>query len=173
MMASIDKKIDAIEAAEKVTKDMLGSVSRDIIEYNVLNSSDDVGRVGRLIAVLTPMNKATALIFFDHFLPWKLEGEVFTNKLQGKKKLDRYWDNAKDFLSDENNTIWTWAADNVTVEKQDYNLAENVTKAIQMALAGKAESKRTNAADPLSPMEVLQAVVDAGIDTSDMLSPRS
>lgn len=170
MQAELVVKIDELASAERVTKQLLGELSRDLLSY--IPDTNDVGMANRLIAVLTPMNKATALLFFKHFLPWSMDdtGSVFTKKETSPKRLDKKLDAIRKFLSEEGNNIWVWAESNVEVEKKQFNLSDNVKRAVELALKGKEESKSTEAADPISPAEIIAAVIAAGVTPDDVLN---
>ena len=69
LQKAIDEAITALGNAEKVTKAKLTFLSRNVLTYLVQNGSTDIACVDRLLSVCTPMNRETARLFFDHFLP--------------------------------------------------------------------------------------------------------
>ena len=87
LKASILAHITAIAAAEKITRASLGEISRELIMY--VPDTKDIDLVNRLLGVLTPMNRATAVLYFKHFLPWDWEKDAnkFGSMMQGDKKL--------------------------------------------------------------------------------------
>lgn len=112
MAVRIEDNTKKIGMAEKVTKKLLGESSRLVLEYIVLNGSPDVASVNRLLSVLTPMNRATAIRFFSHFLTHKVDASaehVIGGKLAGEDKINKKVDLVKTFLADPLNDIWTWA----------------------------------------------------------------
>ena len=155
-IVSMNAKIDAIAAAEKVTKGALAALSRDLLKYLVQDDSNDIAMVNRLMGVLTPMNRATAVLFFTNFLPFEpIADGTFGGKLKGDKKIARYSAATATFLADEGNNIWTWAKDHVVIGKaKDYR--GEITKAIQRGL--NAEKGGLTQAD------VLNAVLEGGLD---------
>ena len=70
---TINTKIEAVHASERITKAVLGELSRDLLEYIYVNDSQDITPVSRLLSGLTPMNKATSILFFKNFLAWKFD----------------------------------------------------------------------------------------------------
>lgn len=163
-------RIDSIATAEKVTKKELGLLSRELLTYIVLDDSNDIDMVNRLIGVLSPVNKRVAVLFFDHFLPFKAEfdGEGkrkvfvrFGGKEKGERKLSRYADNVTSFLEDEYNNIWTWQASHVDVDKvPDYN--KSIQNAVKKALS--------DSENGLSQTEVLNAVFAGGIEIDAVIA---
>lgn len=168
--AALVAKIDEVAGAERVTKQLLGELSRELLEY--VPDSNDVGMVNRLTNVLTPMNKATALLFFKHFLPWSMDdaGVTFTKKDKSEKRTAKKLDAIRKFLADEANNIWTWAEANVDVAKKEFSLADNITRAVELAINGKDESKSTLAAEPISAADIMLAVMKAGVGAEDILN---
>lgn len=129
-LKQINGKITKIRNAEKVTKAVLGELSRELLEY--VKETGDVQPVNKLISVLTPMNKRTAMLFFSHFLPFNQEDGTFT-----KKKRNGTFALTDEFLATDD-TIWDWAADNIKVEKKEIDwtqrLTNDMTKAIEAGL---------------------------------------
>jgi hypothetical protein len=172
LKARIDGRIDKLTASEKTTREELSGVSREVLEYLVLNGSTDIGTVNRLLSVLTPRNKIACTFFFDHFLPWKLDKKTgtFGGMINNKAKRDKCFDMVKEFLAEPGNDVWSWSRDNIEEQKKDFDLASNVTKAVTLALNGKDESNKMNAADPISPIEIMSAVLRAGISLDDAMT---
>ena len=172
LKAVILGRIEAIANAEKITKSELGHVSRELLLY--VPESNDIDVVNKLLLVLTPMNKSTAILFFKHFLPWTAEetGEGdfsrFSGKMKKEKQVDRKLAAIKEFLSVEENNIWTWAGQNVNVEYKPKDFASQVTKAVQTALKG--EKKENGETPPLPVQDIIAAVLRAGIPVEAMLT---
>ena len=59
-LATINTKIEALAQAEKVTKAVLSELSRELLDYVLVDGTHDIAAVNRTLAVLTPMNKQTA-----------------------------------------------------------------------------------------------------------------
>lgn len=159
--STILSRIESIAAAEKITKKELALISREILEFIMLEGSQNVAIVNRLIAVLSPMNTKVACLFFPEFLPWKFDAKLrcFGKKMQGDKKLAEYSAKAVAFLEDESNNIWTWAESNIKVEKKvDY--LKNITKNIKGAMES----------DDIAQADIIQAVIDGGIEINAVIA---
>lgn len=155
----INARIEKIAASERVTKVELSAISRELLAYVV--DTGDIVPVNKLLNVLTPMNKQTAILFFTHFIAFKFDQDsaCFTGK--NKKQWDKSIEIIDAFLAIEENDIWSWAAENVKVEKKPVDFAKNISKWV-----GKALNDEEN---PLDPAEVLSAVIDGGLSKEQML----
>lgn len=162
MLAVINTRIDNIAGAEKITKSELGILSREILTYVVLNASGDVQVVNRLLTVLTPMNLKVSQLFFSEFLPHKFEDGLFGGKFKGEKKLDEYFHKTKEFLSNEDNNIWTWAAKNVEVKAKPKDYVEKIARLVKNALEDDNEG--------VSADEIIAAVFKGGVSIDDMFN---
>ena len=131
---TINSKIAKVAKAERVTKVVLGELSREILDYIYVQGTEDISPINRLLAVLTPMNKATAVLFFKNFVSWKFDdvAAVFTKK--NKRKFDECNINVELFLVNPDNNIWTWAANNVVIEPKEVDYTKLLTKNIGDAL---------------------------------------
>lgn len=166
MLGTINARIDAIMAAEKITKKELGLVSREILEYITLNGSPDVATLNRLIAVLTPKNKDVALIFFKEFVPHQLEEGTFTKRHKGEKKLQSYVDKVKEFLDNPDNDIWVWAEANIQVERVPTPFETRIASVVRKSMEG----DEAKGLAPLSVKDVLHAVMTVdGVDIDNVM----
>lgn len=130
----INTKIETLAKAEKITKAVLGELSRDLLEYVYINDSQDITPVNRLLSVLTPMNKRTSVLFFKNFLAWKFddEAQLFTKK--NKKHYDDKLLAVELFLGNEDSTIWSWAEANVKLEQKEIDWAKRLKADFAKAL---------------------------------------
>jgi len=67
----INDKIDALVKSERITKQMLGELSRDLLNYVLVDENHDIQPVNRTLRALTPMNRKVATLFFRAFMPFK------------------------------------------------------------------------------------------------------
>ena len=65
LKAVVYGRLEAIMAAEKITRVELGAMSRELLMY--VPDTNDIDIVNRLLGVLTPMNRRTAILFFFKF----------------------------------------------------------------------------------------------------------
>jgi hypothetical protein len=167
LKVSIDSAIEALAAAETITKLRLAELSRSVLTYIVVEGSPDVATLNRLLGVLTPMNKQAAQLYFEHFIPYQFDDKtgLFGERIKKQTRHDAKVAAAVKWLEkDEANTIWTWVDDNVEVKAKDY--AGDITKAIKAALKGN-EKKGYEA---LTVRQVLNTVVDCeGVGLGDLV----
>jgi hypothetical protein len=170
LKAALYARIDAIASAEKITKHELAAFSRESLMYVV--DTNDIGAINRLLDVLTPMNRLSAIAFFGHFLPWEKETDNndvfqrFGSKYSQDKKFARKVALITEWLKDVDATIWTWAAANLDLYTKK-NWAANISKAVEKALKGEDNDRGVSA--PISMGDVMAAVMAGGISIEDML----
>lgn len=161
-LKTINSKIKTLAKAETVTKALLAELSRDLLQYVVAEQSHDVDAINRTLAILTPMNKATAVLFFKAFVPHAFDDELKVfGKLNGKKK-EQLLPIVTEKLENPDFNIWSWAADNVKVEQKPIDYLGNIKKAVTNALD---ESK-----GGLSQAEVIKAILEAGMDLGALVT---
>lgn len=176
-IASITRRIETMKAAEKVTKKELSALSRELLQFVLIDGNDNILLVNKCINACTPMNRQTAILYFKHFLPFEFnkvndeDGASPTNwksfgrKFDAGKKFSRKLEDTTEWLAVKSNDIWSWAEENVTVETP-LNLAGGVTSAVQAAVTGK-KGKREG--QPLTPAQLMSAILEADGVTSMML----
>lgn len=163
----INTQIATIAGAEKITKRVLGELSREMLDYVVTDESWDSDAINRLLAVLTPMNKSTAVLYFSHFTPFIVDdkgvfgGMASNKKAKTKAKLESSI-RTTEFLVNEDANIWTWAAENVKIEAKEVDWAKRVTSAVSSAM----NEEKGGMALP----EVMDAVLSAGVSAEDILA---
>ena len=162
------QRLEAIMAAEKITKVELGHLSRELLVYTP--TTFDIDIVNRLLGVLTPMNKKLAILFFKEFLPWEQEKDTegnfqrFGKMFKSAGKVKKRTDAIEAFLKEEEANIWTWAEANVKVDKQkDYT--GMISKAIKAALSGDEKTE----SPALSPAAIVSAIFQGGVTIADLL----
>ena len=160
ILASIEK----VANSERVTKTELSYLSRELLTYIVVDGSNDIGLVNRLINVLTPQNKRTCIIFFAHFLPFQMHNEdgTFGKKMKGEKLLKSKKDACEEFLANPDSDVWTWAALNVKIEKKPVDFRAKIIKDVSKAMSEDDPETRLTAAD------VIAAVIEGGVTVEDL-----
>lgn len=131
---TINAKIKKLQASERITKAMLSELSRDLLTYVIVNKSMDIDSVNRCIATLTPMNKQTACHYFNHFLPFSFDETTNTFGGLQKKQHNSKLELISAFLEDESQDIWSWAAENIKIEKKKVDYLAKITKDVTKAL---------------------------------------
>ena len=121
--------IAAVAAAERITKEGLATLSRDILDYML--DTQDIRPVNALLGkhedsdkfVLTPVNWRIACQYFHAFLPFHSNWKNVKDNIQDgtgeraplifAKKNKALWDKRAqeiaEFLENEDNSIWTWS----------------------------------------------------------------
>lgn len=161
---SFDAALEILGQAERVTKEQLRVLSRDLLGALIGHPDYDEHLIGdaqfinRTLAVLTPMNKKTAILYFKEFTGFHFDESTnqFTKKIQKDK--DKHAEKVRLFLEDPLNNIWSWADKHVKVEKQPFSM-ERVTKIIEKA---REETGGDDAA-------VIRAVFEGGISFEAVL----
>lgn len=128
---AFDTLLASLAGAEKITKQALLDLSRSTLE--AVHATGDIGYANRIIAVLTPVNKKVAILFFDAFsgFVFSKEKQEFTKK--DKKGYDAKQAEAMKFLDDPLNNIWSWAAREVDIEAKEFD-EERMKKALENVL---------------------------------------
>lgn len=164
---SVYAAIAQVAEAEAITRSALAGLSRDLLLY--VPDSQDIECVNRLISVLTPMNKKIAVMYFRAMLPWTVENDAdgnflrFGKKMVGDKKVKARLAAITTWLSDEKNTIWTWADKNVELKQKDFKAI--LERAIKKALSG--DEKTDTPA--LSTKDVCAIFMQSDIPLEEML----
>jgi len=159
-LESFEVSLDAIAQAETVTKRELMGLSRTILEF--VHETGDIGPVNRLLAVLTPVNKKVAKLFFVHFTGFHFDDVAM---LFVKKSKKRYADALvayREFIADPHNNIWTWAQRHVEVEAKPFT-ADKVKNYMVKAL------KDAQAAG-MSELDVFRGVFGAGFKVETIIA---
>lgn len=158
--ARLNALIVTVGKSENSTRTDLKEFSRTALVY--VMQTDDVGHVNRMISSLTPLNKRKMIDFFVHFLPWvsnvdKNDKHVeFGKRLQATHRVTIKAKLITEFLSDEANDFWSWAAPTEEEEKAKTpkdTIAE-MNKAIKVAVHG---NKTT---PPMDIVKVMAAIFD-------------
>lgn len=146
--------------AEKVTKETLAVLSRDVLAQ--LHTNEDIRPINSLLAILTPVNRKVVVQFFVALGGFKLEEEsqVFSSKNKGQ--YDKKRTAAAEFLANPENNVWTWADRNIEVQPKEFKL-ESVTKGV-VTFFEKAQKANIDRS------EVLKAIIAGGIKTEELVA---
>ena len=152
--ATLAVTLEALGNAEKITKETLRSLSREMLD--AVHIGGDIQPVNRLLDVLTPMNRKTCVLFFQHF-----SGHFYSEKDQKFGKRDKAGYAAKyvlaeEFLDDPLNNVWSWAERNIEMEAKPFTLLK-VSKQVE-SLLKKADKAGFSQAD------TFKAMVAGGLD---------
>ena len=166
LKATINTRIETLRASERITKLELSLISREILAYvmgddGVVEASHDIDSVNRLIAVLTPMNKKTACLFFSTFLPFAFDEQTCKFGSMQKKKALKQAGLIPEFLADAGNDIWVWAENNIKMEKKNIDYLANIVKDVAKALDEDGQDA--------SIKDVMLAVMEGGVSGTDIM----
>lgn len=156
---SYKANIEMLAASEKITKDLMRSMSREILEAH--HATGDVAYINGIIAVLSPMNKKVCILFFKEF-----SGHLYSEETKsfGKKDKKRYDDVKKksfDRLEDPNFNVFSWADMHVEIEKKPFTLGKLQQQ--MGSLIKKAEGEKIPHA------EIIRAVLANGIEIAEFM----
>lgn len=166
--------IARVADAERVTKQGLSDLSRDILNYVV--DSEDVRPVNALLGqgedgkfILTPINWRIAVQYFAYFIAftsnyddvkeYAVKGKGKRTPLVFHKKAKKRWDKSvteiNAWLEDPANDIWVWS-NNAEMDAQPVDYAKKIQSAVKAALdEGKGNM---TLADVMSAMAELEDV---------------
>ena len=151
---SLMETIGQVAAAERITKEGLRTLSRDILAYVIDENSEDVRPVNALLGmdgdgkfILTPINWRIAVQYFHHFIAFTSnydEVKEFAVKGKGKrvplvfnKKAKKRWDKSvadiAAWLEDPSNDIWVWS-NNAEMDAKPVDYAKKIQSAITAAM---------------------------------------
>ena len=158
--AGFEKNLKALQKAEKITKDLLRDMSRDVL--NAVHVTQDSGVINKLIAVLTPVNRKVAILFYKEFSGFNWDDEEVSFGKKNKKKYEDIKSKALLALEDPHFNIWTWADRNVQIEAKPLDLSK-ITVFAKNAIK-KAEEQGIPQAD------ILKAFFEGGFDAASLLA---
>lgn len=151
---SFNIAMEKIASSEAVTKREMRDVSRTVLE--AWHATGNVVYANRLLKILSPMNKKTAILFFKRFSGFHFDDVTGEFDHKSKKRYETAHADCMKFLADPHQNFWTWAERNIEVNHHPFevdSVQKYMTKAIKNA-----------AGVGLSHADLLKAVFKAGID---------
>ena len=161
----IEKDLKKLTASEKVTKAALSVLSRTVLAY--VYETNDINMVNRLLKVLTPVNKRVAEAYFPKYLGWTFNPKELAFGVKSKDKAyAAKYELACEFLADEANNIWTFAAAEIVFEAKPKQYAVRITQLVTRALK--------DAEEGITVKDVLFAIMASELVTlNDIITPLS
>ena len=137
-------RIDNLGKAEASVRAELNVLSRGVLE--AVHATEQIGYVNQLLAVLTPVNRKAAVVFFKHFAGFHYDEatRMFTKK--SKKRYEQAYKNAMEFLEDPNNNMFSWAERHIEVEQKPFDQV-SFLKAQHKAFVRAVQQARDNGID--------------------------
>ena len=157
--ASFAERVASLAASEKVSKELLRSLSRDVIEAH--HATGDVAYINELLGACSSINRKVGVLFFKEF-----SGHLYSEETKsfGKKDKKRYDDAKKksfDRLEDPNFNLFSWADMHVEIEKKPFTLGKMQQQ--MGSLIKKAEGEKISHAD------IIRAVLANGIEVAEFM----
>ena len=144
---SFKERVASLAASEKVSKELLRAMSRDVLEAH--HATGDVAYINGILAVLSPMNRKVCILFYKEFSGHLCNEEgVFGKK--DKKKYDAAHKASFDGLEDPHFNVFSWAERNVEVERKPFTLGKLQQQ--MGSLVKKAEENKISHADIIRAM---------------------
>lgn len=137
-------RIDKLGKAESSVRAELNVLSRGVLE--AVHATEQIGYVNQLLAVLTPVNRKAAVVFFKHFAGFHYDdaSRLFTKK--SKKRYEQAHKNAMEFLENPNNNMFSWAERHIEVEQKPFDQV-SFLKAQHKAFVRAVQQARDNGID--------------------------
>ena len=116
---SFKEGIDKLGKAEGLVRQQVNVLSRSVLE--AIHATEQIGYVNQMLAVLTPVNRKAAVVFFKHFTGFHYDEatKLFTKK--SKKRYDQAHADALKFLEDPLNNMFSWCVRHIEVEKKPFD----------------------------------------------------
>lgn len=137
-------RLGKLGKAESSVRAELNVLSRGVLE--AVHATEQIGYVNQLMAVLTPVNRKAATVFFKHFTGFHYDEatRMFTKK--SKKRYDQAHKDAMAFLQDPNNNMFSWAERHIEVEQKPFDQA-SFLKAQHKAFVRAVQQAKDNGID--------------------------
>lgn len=158
-MARFNVALNDLNLAEKVTRSTLMELSRTVLV--VVHETGDIGYVNRILAVLTPMNKKTAIEFFKEFSGFKWDDKKGEFSTKDKKHFDAKVVTFAEWLEDPLNNLWSWAEKNLEVTPKDFDFT-------QLKKGAESLLKRADK-NGFKKVDVLRAMMESGITADELI----
>ena len=156
---SFHERVASLAASEKVSKELLRSLSRDVLEAH--HATGDVAYINKLLGACSPINRKVCVLFFKEF-----SGHLYSEdtKAFGKKDKKRYDEAHKksfDRLEDPNFNVFSWADIHVEIEKKPFTIGKMQQQ--MGSLVKKAEENKISHAD------IIRAMFANGIEIGEFM----
>lgn len=170
-LKAINARINKIGNGERTFKEEMGIISRELLQYVVLDNTGDIDAVNRLLDVLNNRNRETAKKFFSKMLPysWNNGEKRFGGKSKNKDMVNKRTDAIKNFLKDEANTIWTWNEQNSQPAERPARPKNYADKVVNLVEAALTDPKETERLDPKTLLKnAVKAMVHSNMKLADI-----
>lgn len=161
LLSTIDARIESLNNAEKIVREELRSLSRDVLY--ALHEHGNIEVVNKVVqANLTAVNRKAIIVFFKEWTGFHYDdaAKMFTKKNKAQ------YDNVKESClialnEDPHWNFWSWAEREIVVEAKGFD-PKKVTKFIENQMK-KAEK------DGFKQADVIRAILAAGIEVDALV----
>lgn len=161
LLNTIDARIESLNNAEKIVREELRSLSRDVLY--ALHEHGNIEVVNKVLqANLTAVNRKAIRAFFVEFTGFHYDDEanMFTKK--NKAKYDAKKDKCLALLNDDPHfNFWSWCEREIEIVPKGFD-PKKVTKYIEGQIK-KAEK------DGFKQSDVIRAILNAGIEVDALV----
>ena len=165
-IGSFNNTLETLKGSERLTKDTLQGLSRDLLMCLHDKESPkhgDIGFINRTLNVLTPVNKRKFFQFMQEFTGFVSDEASFSFTVKHRKSYDAVQEKSLEWLSDPLNNFWSWGAmkdGNKPIAKE---FTMDVVKTTMEGVLKKAKKNH------YSKVDVLKAVIDSGFTLDDLI----
>lgn len=164
MKKVISTRITTIAGSEKITKAEMKDIALELLQY--VPATGDIGMVNRLLDVLTPKNRAYAVIFYRSMLEWNYDNEkaCFTDKVNSSstKTLEKIAKARSTFLNDEGD-YWVWLEENTEpAQKKAPDYHKSIQQVVKRALSDEEHG--------ISSLDILRDVIQGGVSITSLIA---
>lgn len=160
----IHSAITTIKRSETTARTNIASISRALVEY--IPFTGDIDAANRLLEALNPTNREKMRMFLSAHLAYNWDAKTlrFSAKSKNPEVVVKKARAAEVFLSAEDNTFWTWLADQGTAapvaKPKEYE--KKIASLVKKAIEDKDEHV------PVS--VVIRAIISAGASLSEIMA---
>ena len=114
-------RLGKLGKAEASVRTELNALSRGVLE--AFHATEQIGYINQLLAVLTPVNRKAAVVFFKHFAGFHYDDATRMFTVKSKKRYEKAHKDSMEFLQDPNNNMFSWAERHIEVEQKPFDQA--------------------------------------------------
>jgi len=164
-VASFPKTIERLGRVEKMSKDVLMPLSRDLLL--MLHTDDknqgDIGYINRTIAVLSPANRKAFMLFMKEFTGFSTNDDNTMFAKKSKKRYEAVQAAALAWLDDPLNNFYSW------IDRQKLEASPTlIDKAYFVSATKKLLVKGEKSG--MSHVDVLEAMFEGGLSINDLMA---
>lgn len=133
--------VKALAKAESTVRETLNPLSRSVLE--AVHATENIGYVNKLLAALSPVNRKAAVVFYKHFSGFHYDDATASFTKKSKKRYEQAFNDARAFLEDPLNNLFSWADRHVEVEQKPFD-AESFKKGFKRMFDKRLQDAKDN-----------------------------